>query len=80
MQGLMLGHPQAHPGQILHLPSLAQHHRCALQRRLALRTYRRPMLDHRVGHGYQVQCLAAVAQLPARFLAAAPPQALRRAP
>ena len=38
------------------------------------------MLDHRVGRRHQVQRLAAMAQLPARLLAAAPPQALRLAP
>ncbi len=76
----MLGHRQAHPRQVLHLAPLAQHHRRLVQRRLALRADRRPMLHHRVGRRHQVQRLAAMAQLPARLLAAAPPQALRLAP
>jgi hypothetical protein len=77
VQRLMLGHRQAHPWQVLHLPALAQHHRRLIERRLALHADHRPMLHHRVRRRHQVQRLAAMAQLPAGILAAASPQALR---
>ena len=35
VQRLVLGHEEAHPRQVLHLPPLPQHHRCLVQRRLA---------------------------------------------
>jgi len=74
----MLTHEQAHRRQLLHLPTLVALHRSGLvEGRLTRRAHGRAMLDHLVRGSYQMQCLAAVAQLPARLLAAAPALAAR---
>ncbi len=79
MQCLVLRHEQTHRRHFLHLASLAAHHRCRVEFRLAGGADRRAVLHHGVGGRHQVQRLAAVAQLPARLFAAAPAQALRPA-
>ena len=77
----MLDDLQAHGGQILHLAPFAQQYVGVVgQLPVAPRADRWPMLDHGVRRRHQPQRLAAMAQLPARLLAAWLTQALWLAP
>jgi hypothetical protein len=80
----MLGHHQAYGGHLMDLPAGAPDHwRVRVQGRLAVRIDRQTVLDHGVGRRHQMQGRAAVAQLPARLLAAGlaqAPRPARRAP
>jgi hypothetical protein len=76
VQRAVLGDLQPHRGQLPHLAAFVQYDRGLVQCGLALRTDRRPMLDHGIGHSHQVQRLAAMPQLSPRLLPAPLPQAL----
>jgi len=71
VQRPVLAHQQAQRGQLADLAPLVARHGCRLaQGRLARRADGGPMLDQLVGRRHQMQRLAAVAQRPARLLAA----------
>jgi hypothetical protein len=76
----MFPHDQAQRRQLADLPAFPPHDgRVRGQRLLAALAQHRPVLDHHVGRRHQPQRLAPMPQLPARPLAAPPPQALRLA-
>lgn len=80
MEHLMLAEHHQQQGQFVDLAPLPQHlKRTRRQWHLTAATHHRPVLFDHLGRRHQPQRCAAVAELPARLLAASAPQALRLA-